>query len=247
MRIFERAQARVEIWPDLSQLSARAAQLFIETARHSVTTNGRFTVALSGGSTPRSLYRLLAEKTSHADWWKQTHVFWSDERCVPPTDARSNYHLAHEALLVHVPVPAQQVHRLRGEDDPALAAADYALIIKKHFARREPRFDLILLGLGEDCHTASLFPHSPVLSDLESTVAAPFVEKLGEHRLTLTLRVLNHAAHVIFLVSGKAKATALRAVFAEEGNDASCPARLVRPVEGTLRWLADEEAAQALL
>ncbi|MBV9957154.1 MAG: 6-phosphogluconolactonase [Acidobacteria bacterium] len=237
--------ARVEVWRDVGEISERAAELVIGIAREAAG-RGEFTLALSGGSTPRALYELLAtEEKSARVPWEQTQVFWSDERCVPPDDAESNYRLAHEALLSRVPVPAEHVHRMRGEDEPGAAAAAYAGELEKNVGAGDPRLSLILLGMGEDGHTASLFPQTDALKDTVHTVAANYVEKLKSHRLTMTLRTLNAAATVIFLVSGAAKSEALSKVFESDAvADGSLPARLVRPAQGELIWLVDEDAAR---
>lgn len=248
MITFEKRGARVEVWHDLKDLSARAAELFIATARESIAVEGDFTVALSGGSTPRALYARLAREApdEHADW-ARTHVFWSDERCVPPDDEQSNYRMARETLLDQVALPPEQVHRMRGEDEPASAAAAYAAELGPHLAARGGRFSLILLGLGDEGHTASLFPHSPALDETKRLVAAPFVEKLKAHRLTLTFRVINNAAKTIFLVSGEAKAAALHAVLETDADPHDWPARMVRPAgDGQLIWLLDRDAAGQL-
>lgn len=246
MNSFRINGARVEVWRDLAEVSARASELLIGIAREAVTSQGEFSLALSGGSTPQALYQLLASEAKAARVpWTQTHVFWSDERCVPPDDAESNYRMAHETLLAHVPVPVEQVHRMRGEDEPERAAEAYAEELAAHFGASLPRFSLILLGMGADGHTASLFPHSPALKETQRTVTATYVEKLASHRLTLTLPALNAAATVLFLVSGEAKAAALNAVFESDAiEDGSCPARLVRPAQGELIWLVDEAAAK---
>lgn len=237
----------MEVWPDKGQLTTRAAELFAETARQAVAATDKFRVALAGGSTPRALYELLAGETYAPQIpWEWTHVFWGDERCVAPTEDESNYRMASEAMLRRVPVPQEQIHRMRGEDEPAEAARDYARVLEESFGENPPRFDLILLGMGEDGHTASLFPGSSALADRTHLVAAPFVEKLKAHRLTLTLRTINAAALVMFLVVGKAKAEALRAVLEGESEDKRYPAQLVEPERGELVWLVDEAAALAL-
>lgn len=247
MRRFREGQAHVEVWQDVGALSGRAAELFAETARQAAHTRGKFTVTLAGGSTPRALYELLAGDTYAARVpWESVHVFWSDERCVPPTSDESNYRMAYEALLERVGVPAGQIHRMRGEDEPHKAARDYAVALEKEFGQSVPRFDLILLGMGEDGHTASLFPGSDALDDVEHLVVAPFVEKLKAHRLTLTFRVINAAASVIFLVAGEAKAETLREVLKGEGESGELPAQRVRPLNGELVWLVDEGAARRL-
>jgi 6-phosphogluconolactonase len=239
--------ARVEIWRDLAELSERAAELLIGIAREAAA-HGAFTLALSGGSTPKALYELLAtEEKSARIPWEQAHIFWSDERCVPPTDPQSNYRMADEALLSRVKIPDEHIHRMRGEDEPASAAEAYAAELEKQFGAGDPRLSLILLGMGEDGHTASLFPRTHALADASHTVVANYVEQLASHRLTMTLRTLNAAATVIFLVSGEAKAAALDKVFEKEAiEDDAPPARLVRPAHGELIWLVDEAAAKLI-
>lgn len=250
MRRVEKHGALIEVWRELALASERGAELFGEIGARSIEERGRFCVALSGGSTPRAMFNVLARDARSepfARLWPLTEFFWTDERCVPPGDAQSNYRMAHEALLAHVGVPASHLHRMRGEEDPERAAAGYAALLEKQFGADEPIFDLILLGMGTDAHTASIFPHSPLLDESEMRlVAAPYVEKLGAHRLTLTLRVLNRARHIIFLVSGAEKAEPLRQVLASTERDAGLPARWVRPLEGELVWLVDEDAARLL-
>lgn len=250
MRRLEKNGARIEVWANLAEASERGAQVFAEVAERSLSERNRFSVALSGGSTPKALFGVLArnaarEPLSHI--WPRANIFWADERCVPPDDAQSNYRMAHEALLAQTSVDAGRIHRMRGEDEPQRAAEDYAALLEREFGTNDPVFDLILLGMGVDAHTASIFPHSPLLTDKETPlVAAPYVEKLRSFRLTLTLRVLNSARHILFLASGAEKAEPLRKVFASEERDAELPAGWVRPSGGRLIWLIDEEAARAL-
>ncbi|HEV2912922.1 MAG TPA: 6-phosphogluconolactonase [Pyrinomonadaceae bacterium] len=251
MKVILKNGARIEVMRDLGEASARAAESFRAIALRTIAERGRFRAAIPGGSTPKALFGLLASDEyceALARIWPHAHVFWTDERCVPPDDPQSNFGMAHRALLSHVPVPASQVHRMRGEDEPERAAASYASVIESEFGAHDPVFDLVLLGMGEDAHTASIFPRSPLLKDADGhgLVAAPYVEKLRAHRLTLTLRVLNSAANVIFLVSGKDKAAPLSKVFASPDADEELPARYVRPVYGELIWLVDEEAARLL-
>lgn len=246
MNSFRIDQTRVEVWRDLSELSERAAELLIGIAREATSEKGAFTLALSGGSTPKALYQLLATdaKSSRVEWGK-THLFWTDERCVPPDNPQSNYGMAEATLISHVDVPLGQVHRMHGEDEPTRAADAYAEELDQYFGVGDPRFSLILLGMGDDGHTASLFPNSSALADTAHTVAASYVEKMKTHRLTLTLRTLNAAATIIFLVSGKTKAKALSVVFGSQRiNGGALPAQLIRPAKGELIWLVDEPAAR---
>jgi 6-phosphogluconolactonase len=234
-------------------LAESAAEELTRRAEEAVRAHGRFTLALSGGSTPRALYRLLADATApfrdRIDW-RAVHVFWSDERCVPPDHAESNYRMAREALLDHVPLPAEHIHRMRGEEpDAARAAAEYEAELAGAFALAPgalPRFDLILLGLGPDGHTASLFPGTAVVHERARWVAAPFVPKFNAFRITLTPPVLNHAAAVMFVVSGAEKAAALAAVMRDDSPADLYPARIVRPEDGALLWLVDRAAAERL-
>lgn len=204
--------------------------------------SGRFSVALAGGRTPQPLHALLAdprEPYRDALPWALTHVFFGDERSVPPDDPASNYGAARDALLSRVPLPPGNVHRIRGEDDAGAAARAYEEELRRVLGPAA-RLDLVLLGLGADGHTASLFPGSPALEERTRLVAAPFVPSLGARRITLTLPALSAAARVVFLVSGAEKADALRRVLA---GAAELPAARVRPREGAALFLADRAAA----
>jgi 6-phosphogluconolactonase len=210
-------------------------------------------VALSGGSTPEALYRLLAAEDGGFRArvpWGQAHFFWGDERHVPPDHPDSNYRMACEAMLSRVPLPPGNVHRIPAENpDAAEAAAQYAETLRRFFgvaAGRFPRFDLILLGMGSDGHTASLFPGTDAVHDRAGLVAAAWVEIHKSHRITLTVPVLNEAASVIFLVSGEGKAEALRAVLEGPHQPDRFPAQLVFPREGRLLFLVDRAAARLL-
>jgi 6-phosphogluconolactonase len=220
-----------------------------QVAARAVADRGRFTVALSGGSTPRRLYRLLSDVQASFRAqipWERTHVFFGDERHVPPDHPESNYRMAHEALLAHV--PAASVHRIQGEEsDPARAAAAYEAELRRFFELSDPgaappQFDLVLLGLGPDGHTASLFPRSPALEERRKWAVGVFVERLRAHRITLTLSVINRAREVLFLVSGAEKAEALARVFAHATGAEPLPAARVRPESGTLLWIVDRAA-----
>ena len=248
MNSFRIDQVRVEVWRDLTEVNERAAELLIGIAREATSEQGAFTLALSGGSTPKALYELLATEGKRSRIaWDKTHLFWTDERCVPPDDPQSNYGMAQHALISHVNIPPENVHRMHGEDDPQLAADAYTAELEKCFGAGDPRFSLILLGMGDDGHTASLFQNSSALAETSRTVAAGYIDKLFAHRLTLTRRTLNAASTIIFLVSGQSKAKALCSVFGDSGNDgSSLPARLVRPTSGELIWLVDEPAAELI-
>ncbi|ACG73647.1 6-phosphogluconolactonase [Anaeromyxobacter sp. K] len=229
---------------DAADLARAAAEDVARRAEEAVAARGRFAVALAGGSTPRALYALLADPA--APWrervpWARTEIWFGDERCVPPDHPDSNYRTAREALLEHVHAAA--VHRIEGERPPAEAAAGYEAALRRAAEPdgSPPRLDLVLLGLGADGHTASLFPGSPALDERARWVAAPFVPAVGAHRITLTLPVLERARAIAFLVSGAAKRAALGQLLAPGAP--SIPAARVRPLDGALLVLADRAAA----
>jgi 6-phosphogluconolactonase len=239
------------IFRDLDELSVVAAEVFESVAAEAAAAQGRCAVALSGGSTPRRLYERLAREPHRARVpWSRVHLYWGDERCVPPEHPESNYRLVRESLLAGAPVPPENVHRVEAElADPAEAAALYEAGMIRDFgltARQVPRFDLILLGLGADGHTASLFPGSPALEEEQRLAVANFVEALSAQRITLTVPVLNRARNVVFLVAGKDKAHALREVLEGERRPQLVPAQMVHPPDGRLLFLADQAAASLL-
>lgn len=239
--------AEIVVVPDAEALAREAAQRFVDLAREAAGSRGRFTVALSGGSTPGRLFRLLAEEPYRVQIpWEEVYLFWADERCVPPEDAGSNYGLVEEALITHVPIPAENVHRVRGELEPGMAARAYDNRLQDFFCGPRPRFDLVLLGLGKDGHTASLFPGSPLLEERER-LAAPAMATTPDRpaeRVTLTLPAINTARQVLFLVAGEAKAEVVQAVI--EGPAGRYPAQQIQPTAGQLTWLLDAEAASRL-
>jgi 6-phosphogluconolactonase len=254
-QVFLANEPRVElrVFPGTEDLALAAAAEFFARARTAVAQRGRFIIALPGGATPNRFYALLAgwrrAGTGRIPWAK-IHVFWGDERLVPPGHVDSNFRAVNEALLVQVPIPQANVHRIRTEGrSPAGAAALYEQEVRTFFrlpVGRFPRFDLVVLGLGADGHTASLFPGSEALLEDTRLVVAPLVAKLGTHRITFTLPVFNNARTIMFLVSGGQKAETLaRALHGGGGSDA-LPARLVRPRDGTLLWLVDRAAARRL-
>jgi 6-phosphogluconolactonase len=236
----------VEVLPDARSLAERAAEEFVRQANQALRTGSRFTVALAGGSTPQRMYTLLAG--ARVDW-RGVHFFWGDERCVPPGNADSNYHMADEALLNHIPIPTGNVHRIPGELPAKEAAQDYEDQLRRFFGGATPRFNLVLLGLGEDGHTASLFPGAPAVQEKTHWVASvshsvpppPLVD-----RVTLTLPVLNAADQVLFLVSGADKSERLAQVLQGPTQPDLLPAQAVKPVKGSLRWLVDRAAASKL-
>ena len=232
------------------ELFAAAAEEVVRAANEAVAQRGRFTIALAGGSTPKSLYNLLATNARTALPWDRMFFFWGDERHVPPTDPDSNYRMADETMLAKIPVAAANVFRMKTENPEAAAvAADYEQTLRKFFQLEPgqvPTFDLILLGMGPDGHTASLFPDTAALQEKSRLVLANWVEKMKTYRITLTLPVLDAARCVIFLVSGTDKATALHAVLEGDAPGEQYPAKLVQPRQGKLIWLVDRAAASTL-
>ncbi len=239
----------VLIYPDKDTLSHAAAQHIVQIANESIVTHGRFTLALSGGSTPKMLYGLLGSEPyrSQIDW-AQVEVFWSDERCVPPESEESNFHMAQEVLLNRVPLSPTQIHRMPADlPDRDAASRDYSLEIQKVFGtNRVPSFDLLQLGMGPEGHTASLFPHQPSLHEQERLVMPVTVPKPPPPRLTFTPPLLNAASHVLFLVTGADKADAIQAVLEGPYQPDEYPAQIVRPTKGEVTWMLDTSAAEKL-
>ena len=234
--------AEVIVYADLSTLIDGAAGLVEESAAEAIAARGSFNVALSGGNTPRPVYQRLATATID---WTRVHVFFGDERCVPPRDARSNYHMARAALLDHVAIPPENVHRMRGEDPPDAAAEAYAVELRNALGEGG-RLDLVLLGLGHDAHTASLFPGLAAVTETRRAVMEAYVEFVGMWRLTLTPPTINAARRVVFLVSGDDKADVLHRVLQGPRQPIVLPAQAIRPSERPALWLIDAAAAAKL-
>jgi 6-phosphogluconolactonase len=240
----------VYVCADPPEVARAAARHFVDWAWQCIAKDGNFNVALSGGSTPRDLYRLLAtaEFRGQVDW-PRVHLFWGDERAVPPDSPESNYGMARRELLVRVPIPAANVHRMEAEDtNIGRAAHNYEAVLRKFLPvddRGFPRFHLVFLGLGIEGHTASLFPGSKLLRETSRWVSTPVVAKLGSRRMTLTLPVLEAARRVLFLVTGAEKASILSEVLCGH-PDPPLPAQLVKPREGERLFFVDEAAAAKL-
>lgn len=234
----------VRVFANVNELSLRAAEAVVRIINESMQANGTCSLALSGGSTPRTLYRLLSSQFRDQIPWTKVHIFWGDERYVPPGDPQSNYRMARETLLDHVASPAGNVHPMpTGVPDPDLAARDYEKTLRNYFSRDWPRFDLVLLGLGEEGHTASLFPGSPALEETRRWVVAVKAPSEPPLRLTLTLPALTEAANIYFLVAGRNKAQALYHVLIGSPDPKSYPASGIRRAGGTVIWWVDREAA----
>jgi len=242
-------KSKIKIFKSIDDLSLAAAQFFIESCSQAIAERGRFLTALSGGSTPNRLYQLLAG-ASYRDQidWQKVHVFWGDERCVPANDPGNNSFQARTALLDHVNIPADHIHRVKSELEPASAALEYARTLVEFSAPPLdwPRFDLVLLGMGDDGHTASLFPSTPVdVSEPVIAVTANYQDRPA-NRVSLTPRVFNSARRIIFLISGLSKAVTLPQVLSDISKMDLLPAQRIQPAEGELLWLVDEAAAGRL-
>jgi 6-phosphogluconolactonase len=249
------ATVDVDVQPTPDAVMRAAAEQVVDTAAGAARASGRFAIALAGGATPRQLYTLLATPSYVARVeWRTVHVFWGDERGVPPDDPASNYRMARETLLAQVSVAPECVHRIHGEDAPSVAATAYERELRAAFAtptgppRPLPgaRLDLVLLGMGDNGHTASLFPHSPALDERERWVIADHVDATPPARVTLTAPVINAAALALFLVVGAAKAAMLQRVLEGPRDPAALPAQLVAPTNGRVRWIVDAAAAAQL-
>jgi 6-phosphogluconolactonase len=241
-----RVEPEILVYDHDDALARAAAELFIESAATAAAAGHPFRVALSGGSTPRLFLRLLgtSEYAARVDW-SQVQLFWGDERCVPPDHAASNYRMAKQALIDHVPIPDENVHRMKGEIDPQAAAAEYEALLRDIFGDTA-RFDLILLGLGDNGHCASLFPGKRAVRETERWVMAEFIEEVQMSRITLTPVAINAAVIDAFVVCGREKARIVRRVIERTPDIDAVPASAISPVAGRLLWLLDDAAAAHL-
>jgi 6-phosphogluconolactonase len=238
--------------PNAAALARRAAEFFVVEAEKAVAARGVARVAISGGSTPKAAFKTLAEQGE--EWrdrmpWEKLDLWWVDERCVPPDDADSNFRMTREALLDHVPLKPEQIHRMEGELEPDVAAARYEAELKKNFGLKgaeTPRFDVLQLGMGPDGHTASLFPHTEALRVTDRLVAANYVEAQDMWRVTLTRPVINAARRVFFLIEGAEKAMILNEVLEGRRDEERLPSQFIAPVDGILTLLLDQAAATLL-
>ena len=234
----------IEISNNADELSELAANRIIDLVQLTLAKHERFTIALSGGNTPRNIYRLLSTAKEKIDW-SRLHIFWGDERVVPFNDNRNNAKMAFDSLLDHVPVPKNQIHVMRTDIDPVAAASAYEQSLRDYFPG-ENSFDLVLLGLGEDAHTLSLFPGSSIIDEKNSWVRAVYLKDQNVYRITLTAAPVNAAKAVYFIVSGTEKSRALKQVLEGEFDPIQYPAQVIQPVRGELRWLVDAAAASLL-
>jgi len=239
----------IEVLPAPDRLASAVAEHVVARAAGAIAAAGRFTLALAGGSTPRAIYSLLAgDGFVRRVEWAQVHVVWGDERCVPPNDARSNYRMAREAFLDRVPIPPDQIHRIRGEEEPHAAASGYERVLRQLLGEDRPGapaagLDLVLLGMGEDGHTASLFPGQGAVHETTRWVAAVYVGAAAMWRVTLTPVVINAARNVSFVVSGAGKAERVRQVLEAPYDPALLPSQAIAPSQGRLTWFLDAAAA----
>jgi 6-phosphogluconolactonase len=252
MRASRQLRINYYVEPDAAALARRAAQYFVEMAGEAVEAHGRARIAISGGATPKAAFELLADPSQ--PWfnrmpWQALDLYWVDERCVPPDHADSNYRMTREALLDRVPLRPEQIHRIEGELEPEAAAARYESELRNNFrleGAESPRFDLVALGMGSDGHTASLFPHTEAIHQMNSLVTANYVPQMDAWRITLTWPVINHARSVFFLVSGEDKAAVLQEVLTGPLDPERLPSQLIWPSSGILTYILDKAAAAHL-
>lgn len=238
----------LKIFPSPYELAISFAEEMVNMIAESVKNSNDFTVALSGGSTPELLFTILSEKFAGSVSWKNVHIFWSDERCVPPENVESNFRMAQTKFLSKIEIPSRNIHRINGEDDPEKEASRYSEEISLHTGKRDgfPLFDLILLGLGEDGHTASIFPGHTELLDSDKTCMVAIHPNTLQKRISLTGKVINNAEVVAFLVTGKKKEEIVKKIFKKDRSALNYPASHIMPVYGRLIWFIDKEAGNLL-
>ncbi|WP_400072997.1 6-phosphogluconolactonase [Zobellia russellii] len=231
----------LKIYQDKVEVAQEFSKYFAEQTKG----NEPFHVALSGGSTPKIVFDVLAEKFGASIDWKLVHFYWGDERCVLPTDDESNYKMTVEHLLSKIDIPESNIHRVEGENDPEKEAERYAQVLKNELPAKNgfPQFDLVILGMGDDGHTASIFPHEIELWDSENLCAVAVHPDSGQKRVTITGNVINHSKTVAFLVTGASKEEKVGEIINKEGSYTSYPANLVAPTTGDLLWFLDKAAA----
>lgn len=236
---------KIQISESVEKLSEQFAQLLIDKINKS---KNNFNIALSGGTTPKNIFEYLAAHHQNTIGWHKVKFFWGDERCVPPTDSESNYKMAYESLLSRLQIPASNIFRIRGENDPQYEATEYSEIVKKQLPQinKIPKFDLIMLGLGEDGHTASIFPNQKNLLDSDKIYATAVHPETGQKRITLTGKVINNASTIVFIVTGKNKAQVVDEIINQKDNYKNYPASFIQPHNGELYWLLDKSAASQI-
>jgi len=243
------AKPQIIILDDAQSLFVRAAEEIVHISGEAICTHGQFALCLTGGNTPADVYSLIATRFHLSVDWNAVHLFWGDERCVPPDDPASNYAMANRTMLSKLSLEPEQIHRMRGEADPEAAAGQYETELREFFSLDEgevPRFDLILLGLGDNVHIASLFPGIPAIHEKQRLAVAVEVDAPQRHRITLTPPVLNNAARVMFIVSGQNKAEAVRLALEGPRDPDKYPAQIIDANQGEVMWLLDRPAASLL-
>jgi 6-phosphogluconolactonase len=232
----------IKVLPDVTIVAREAANRIVELAREQIERNDEFSIVLSGGLTPKALYELLAsDEYRDQIRWNKVQVFFGDERCVPPDHPDSNYRMAWVSLLSEVPIPGDNIYRMRGEIDPEQAAIEYGRMLKEKFGDAGP--DLVLLGIGEDGHTASLFPHTAALKQTDHRCVSNHVPKLNAWRITLTVSFINRAATVLVMAAGAGKAGIVQRILEGPPDPEELPIQLIQPASGKLLWLLDAQAA----
>lgn len=229
-----------------SEVTQSLAEFFVRTGSTAITTTGRFIVSLSGGSSPKALYELLAKQYARQLDWNRVYFFFGDERYVAATDDRYNGKMVDQALFIPLAIPETNIYRIDTSLSTSEAAMDYEQKIRRLFGDAEPAFDLMLLGLGDNSHTASLFPHTTILSETAALVKDVWVEEVGMYRISMTAPLINLSKHIVFFLYGKAKAPAVYNIIQRERNIDEYPAQLIHPVSGDLHWFMDTEAASDL-
>jgi 6-phosphogluconolactonase len=245
------AAAETRVYQSTLGLAHAVCDQIVDIAERAITSRGRFVLGLSGGKTPKPVYEMLANPDySDAINWNFTHVFWSDERCVPPDHVESNYRMGRDLLLNRVRVPVANFHRIHGELEPKEAADLYEADLRDFFGKRmntaRPRFDLHLLGIGEDGHTASLFPGLPAVHETEKWVVSHYVEKLDTWRVTMTPEAINAAANIYFIVTGEEKNATVKRILHDDINIDELPAQAIKPTDGRLVWYLDSAAGKGV-
>lgn len=236
---------KIQISESVEKLSEQFAQLLIDKINKS---KNNFNIALSGGTTPQNIFEYLAAHHQNTIGWHKVKFFWGDERCVPPTDSESNYKMAYESLLSRLQIPASNIFRIRGENDPQYEVTEYSEIVKKQLTQINsiPKIDLIMLGLGEDGHTASIFPNQKSLLESAKIYASAVHPETGQKRITLTGKVINNASTIVFIVTGKNKAQVVDEIINQKDNYKNYPASFIQPHNGELYWLLDKSAASQI-
>ena len=243
------SERQIIILDSAEELFVRAAEEIAHVAGEAICMHGEFNLCLTGGTTPARTYDLLATRFELSVDWKEVHFYWGDERCVPPADPASNYAMANRTMLVPLKIKPANIHRIRGEDTPEDGARAYEAELRKSLSLADgarPRFDLMLLGLGDNCHILSLFPGIPAIHEMHRMVVPVEVEDKICHRVTMTAPVMNNSARIMFLVSGENKAAAVKRVIEGKDDPDRVPAHLVAPKDGVVIWMMDKAAAGQL-